>query len=86
MAAVRYLVVYRNGEWKIISGNSRMGPFPNRVDAIDHAIDMADQDGRDGHESQVLVRREDRRVRVEWTYGRDPYPDHPEPLALAKLH
>jgi hypothetical protein len=75
MAEVRYLVIQRNGEWKISSGNFRMGPYRDRIQAIDAAIDMADRDGRNGRDSQVLVRGDDRQLRIEWTYGRDPYPD-----------
>ncbi len=60
MAEVRYLVFKRNGEWKVNLGNARMGPYPDRIHAIDAAIDMADRDGRDGRDSQVLVRGDDR--------------------------
>jgi hypothetical protein len=86
MAEVRYLVIKRNGEWKITLGRAKMGRYPDRLRAIDAAIDMADQDGRDGRDSQVLVRGEDRQLLIEWTYGRDPYPDYPELLALSKEH
>jgi len=75
MAEVRYLVVKRNDGWKIVSGNSRFGPFPDRLRAIDAAIELADKTGRDGRDSQVLVRGEDRQLRIEWTYGRDPFPE-----------
>jgi hypothetical protein len=75
MAEVRYLVTKRNGEWKINFKNLRMGPYPDRIHAIDAAIDMADRDGRNGRDSQVLVRGEDRQFLIEWTYGRDPHPD-----------
>ena len=75
MAEVRYLVVKRNGEWKVNFKNLRMGPYPDRIHAIDAAIDMADRDGRNGRDSQVLVRGEDRQFLIEWTYGRDPHPD-----------
>jgi hypothetical protein len=75
MAEVRYLVTKRNGEWKINLGSSRMGPYRDKTQAIETAIDMADRDGRNGRDSQVLVRGEDRQFLIEWTYGRDPYPD-----------
>jgi hypothetical protein len=83
MAEVRYVVAKRNGEWKITLGSSQMGPYPDRVHAIDAAIDMADRDGRDGRDSQVLVRGEDGQLRIEWTYGRDPYPEYPETLPVS---
>ena len=86
MADVRYLVVKRNGKWKITIGSAQMGPYPNRLHATDAAIDMADRDGRNGHDAQVLVRREDRPLLIEWTYGRDPYPEYPESLALSNGH
>jgi hypothetical protein len=75
MAEVRYLVTKRNGEWKVNFKNLRMGPYPDRIHAIGAAIDMADRDGRNGRDSQVLVRGEDRQFLIEWTYGRDPHPD-----------
>jgi len=75
MAEVRYLVVKRNGAWKIVSGSLQMGPYADRLLAIDAAIELADRSGRDGRDSQVLVRGEDKRVRIEWTYGRDPFPE-----------
>jgi hypothetical protein len=43
---------------------------------------MADRDGRDRRDSQLLVRREDRELLIEWTYGRDPYPEYPELLVF----
>lgn len=58
-------------------GGTQMGPYPDRIRATDAAIDMADRDGRNGRNSQVLVRREDRELLIEWTYGRDPYPEYP---------
>lgn len=82
MAEVRYLVVKRNGMWKITLGGTQMGPYPDRIRATDAAIDMADRDGRNGRDSQVLVRREDRELLIEWTYGRDPYPEYPDSLTL----
>jgi hypothetical protein len=75
MAEVRYLVVKRNGAWKIVSGSLQMGPYADRLLAIDAAIELADRSGRDGRDSQVLVRGEDKRLRIEWTYGRDPFPE-----------
>jgi hypothetical protein len=84
MAEVRYLVVKRNGEWKITVGSVQMGPYRDRIDAIDAAIELADHDGRDGRDSQVLVRGEDKQLRIEWTYGRDPYPEYPESLPPTK--
>ena len=84
MAEVRYLVVKRNDGWRIVTGSSRLGPFADRLAAIDAAIELADRTGRDGRDSQVLVRADDRQLRIEWTYGRDPFPEllsHPAPKA-----
>jgi hypothetical protein len=75
MAEVRYLVVKKCDGWKVVSGSVQTGPFADRVRAIEAAIELADRTGRDGRDSQVLVRGEDRRDRIEWTYGRDPYPE-----------
>jgi hypothetical protein len=75
MAEVRYLVVKKCDGWKIVSGSAQIGPFADRLNAIEAAIELADRTGRDGRDSQVLVRGEDRQDRIEWTYGRDPYPE-----------
>jgi hypothetical protein len=75
MAEVRYLVVKKCDGWKVVTGSTQFGPFADRVRAIEAAIELADRTGRDGRDSQVLVRSEDRRDRIEWTYGRDPYPE-----------
>lgn len=84
MTRIRYLVVERDGKWKINLGKLTMGSFPNRLSAISAAIDMADRDGRNGGDSQVLVRREAQELLIEWTYGRDPYPEYPEFVASSK--
>lgn len=81
MAEVRYLVVKRCDGWKVVSGSAQFGPFTDRLRAIEAAIELADRTGRDGRDSQVLVRGEDRQERIEWTYGRDPYPEVSVPQA-----
>jgi hypothetical protein len=85
MAEVRYLVVKRNGAWKVVSRALQMGPYRDRLEAIDVAIELADRDGRDGRDSQVLVRGEDKQERIEWTYGRDPYPEFLPQLKAAPI-
>jgi hypothetical protein len=80
MAEVRYLVVKKCDGWKVVSGSTQFGPFADRLRAIEAAIELADRTGRDGRDSQVLVRGEDRRNMIEWTYGRDPFPE----VAVAK--
>jgi hypothetical protein len=81
---IRYLIVEKDGKWKINLGSLKMGSFTNRLGAISAAIDMADRDGRNGGDAQVLVRREEQELLIEWTYGRDPYPEYTEFVASSK--
>ena len=56
----QYFVLNENGQWKIKAGYRLTGPYHSKTEAMCVA--------------PGLVQREDRTYRVEWTYGRDPYP------------
>jgi hypothetical protein len=74
MARLHYLVVFIDGQWKILLDQQYYGPCPNRKAAITSAIDAAYRDGKSGHEALVSVRDENHKLLTEWTYGHDPYP------------
>lgn len=63
-----------DGQWKIKAGYRFTGPYDSKTEAMCAAINYAEKDGQTGRDAEVLVRGEDRTYRVEWTYGRDPYP------------
>lgn len=74
MARAQYFVVHHQGEWKIKHNDKHFGPYATQSAAIKDAVDTAHKAGKDGHDAQVLVQRENNQFRTEWTYGHDPYP------------
>ena len=70
----QYFVLNDDGHWKIKAGYRFTGPYDSQTEAMYAAIDYAEKDGQAGRAAEVLVQGEDRAYRVEWTYGRDPYP------------
>lgn len=71
MKAVQYIVILKNGQWKVSFGGKHFGPYQSQRHAISYAVDAANiAEGS----AQVLVQGPDSRSRVKWTYGRDPYP------------
>jgi hypothetical protein len=71
MAHTPYIVFREQGQWAIKSDGVHFGPFATQRDAIRAAVDAAYEAGKEGRNGQVLI--EDQ-FRVEWTYGKDPYP------------
>ena len=76
MNQVRYVVVRREAEWKIVrAGRRYSGSYPSKRQALCAAIEFAEQDGHAGRRVEVLVRHEDGHFLTEWVFGRDPDPD-----------
>jgi hypothetical protein len=70
-AVAQYLVVRDQGQWKISLNGTHYGPYATQRDAVRAAVNAAHEAGRMGLNGQVLLRDQ---FRVEWTYGKDPYP------------
>ena len=66
-----YIVFRDQGQWSIKSNSVHYGPYATQRDAVRAAISAAHEAGLKGLNGQVLL--EDQ-FRVEWTYGKDPYP------------
>jgi hypothetical protein len=76
MNQVRYVVVRREAEWKIVrAGRRYSGSYPSKRQALCAAIEFAEQDGHAGRRVEVLVRHEDGHFLTEWVFGRDLHPD-----------
>jgi hypothetical protein len=76
MNHLRYVVVRREGEWKIVqAGRRHSGSYPSRRQALCAAIEYAEKDGQPGRRVEVLVREEDGHFLTEWSFGRDLHPD-----------
>ena len=72
MNHLRYVVVRREDEWKIVQGGRRhSGSYPSQRQALSAAIEFAEADGHAGRRVEVLVRDEDGHFLIEWIFGRD---------------
>jgi hypothetical protein len=73
---LRYVVVRREDEWKIVQGGRRhSGSYPSKRQALCAAIEFAERDGHAGRRVEVLVHQEDGHFSTEWIFGRDLRPD-----------
>jgi hypothetical protein len=69
---LRYVIVRREDEWKIVQGGRRYsGSYPSQRQALCAAIELAERDGTAGRRVEVLVRQEDGHFSTEWIFGRD---------------
>ena len=76
MNHLRYVVVRREDEWKIVRGGRRYsGSYPSKRQALSAAIEIAETDGHAGRRVEVLVGHEDGHFLTEWIFGHDPRPD-----------
>jgi hypothetical protein len=62
-----YVVFRDQGQWKIKSNCVHYGPYATQRDAVRAAVDAA----HGACNGQVLLQDQ---FRIEWTYGKDPYP------------
>jgi hypothetical protein len=86
MSHLRYVVVRRESEWKIVQGGRRYsGSYPNKRQALSAAIEFAEKDDHAGRHVEVLVREEDGHFLMEWSCGRDLHPDGTQRPILAPI-
>ena len=74
MLRPQFIVVFRDGEWKVRHDGRHFGPFDTERAAVLAAIEAAHSAGVHGHEPRVLVEGPTtKKLYLEWTYG-DLYP------------
>jgi hypothetical protein len=79
----KYVVLSSGSAWRIRSASRRCAEtYASKRQALCAAIEFAEADGRQGHRAEVLVRHEDERIILEWTYGQNVHHDvHPDDAA-----
>jgi hypothetical protein len=78
---LRYVVVRREAEWKIVQGGRRYSDsYSSQRQALCAAIELAQRDGYAGRRVEVLVRQEDGHFLTEWMFGRDLSSDAARPM------
>ena len=80
MSLARYFVFPRNSQWIVALDGAPIALQPDRNSAISSAIVMADLMGSMHHDADVLVEDENGHLKLTWTFGRDPVPEHEMPL------
>jgi hypothetical protein len=69
-----YWIERQDDEWIIRFAGDDFGPYKSEREALLFAVDAANNLGKQGEFTQVLVMDEIGDVRSAWIYGQDPYP------------
>jgi hypothetical protein len=67
------LVLRRRGKWSVKSMDVDQ-TFPDQLAAMKAGIELANETGKNGKASMVLVRTARNRFKKVWTFGVDSYP------------
>jgi hypothetical protein len=91
-APIQFIVLKSKGKWSIRSGDLQRF-FSIQRDAMDAAIRLANESGKEGKPAVVLFQKSKTEFQKIWTYGESPYPPArsdlpavsgtPEPAKLA---
>jgi hypothetical protein len=68
-----FIVLRRKNQWALKSADQERH-FPGQLKAIEAAITLANDYGKNGKPSVVLLQRTKSQFDSIWTYGRDSYP------------
>jgi hypothetical protein len=72
-APVQFIVLKREGKW-VLKANDLERFFSVEREAVDAAIRLANDSGKEGHPGEVLLQRSKSDYEKIWTYGENPYP------------
>jgi hypothetical protein len=72
-AAVQFIVLKREGKW-VLKANDQERFFSVQREAVDTAIRLANDSGKEGKPAAVLFQKSKSKFEKIWTYGEDPYP------------
>jgi hypothetical protein len=92
-AIVQFIVLKREDKW-VVKANDLERFFSVQREAVDAAIQLANESGKEGNPGAVLLQKSKAEYKKIWTYGEDSYPptktdlppmsDTPEPGKLAR--
>jgi hypothetical protein len=69
----QFIVLRRNGKWSIKAVDQERD-FSSHLEAMQAAIGLANESGKNGKPAVVLVQIAKGRFEAIWTYGKDLYP------------
>jgi hypothetical protein len=83
-ALTQFIVLKRGGRWSVKSKD--LEPFfSTQREAIQAAVQLANDCGKDGKPSVVLFQRSKTRFENIWTYGKSSYPPAKSDLRMTPL-
>jgi hypothetical protein len=72
-AFIQFIVLKREGKW-VVKANDLERFFSVQREAVDAAIRLANDSGKEGKPGAVLFQKSKSEFEKIWTYGEDPYP------------
>jgi hypothetical protein len=73
MILIQFIVVKRKGDW-MVKFSDQERSFSAQQDAVLAAIELANECGKDGRPSVVLLQTAKSQFDTIWTYGESPFP------------
>jgi hypothetical protein len=73
VALTQFIVLKRKGKWAVKS-NDQERPFSAQMEAMNAAIQLANECGKNGKPSAVLLQTAKNQFETIWTYGESPFP------------
>src|SRR5262249_40547940 len=72
-ATLQFIVLKREDRW-VVKANDLERFFPVQREAVDAAIRLANDSGKEGNPGVVLLQKSKSDYEKIWTYGENPYP------------
>jgi hypothetical protein len=72
-ATVQFIVLKRDDKW-VVKANDLERFFSVQREAVDAAIRLANDSGKEGNQGVVLLQTSKAEYKKIWTYGEDSYP------------
>jgi hypothetical protein len=70
---IQFIVLKREGKW-VIKSKDLERVFSVQREAVDAAIQVANDSGKEGKPGVVLLQKSRTKFEKVWTYGQSPYP------------